>query len=315
MKYSILITYFLILPTLALANHGPGTTGGGSITQSAQTLKQGSFSFSISETYTNYESISAEEAEGIALFTEGFDAIDDAFLTQLNFAYGISDNFQLELGIGWYSGRNFIDAELEEHDGELETESSIADPEGLTDLSLRGKYRLYQGRLGQVSSILGIIFPVGDDDERLSNDEILEPSSQPGSGTISIQAGLAYSNFITPKVTLNASSLYTYRRETGDFQIGQRVDNAITLAYKISEAPEVSLFLETAHLYLDQDQEDGENNINSGGHSLFLTPGVQFQITKDIGISLSPSFPVLQDLSGEQPETDFRIQAQIFFQN
>jgi len=308
-----IIIFFLSTPSIVLANHGPGTSGGGSSTQSAQTLKAGSFTFSVDEIYTNYESINQEQAEEIALTAEEFDAISDAFLTKLNFAYGVSDNLQLEASIGWYSGRNFIDAELEQEDsGEFETESSVADPEGLTDLQVRAKYRVYNGESGHLSVISGLVFPVGNDNELLSEGEVLEPSSQPGSGTFSIQGGLAYSRFLTPRLVFNASSLFTYRFERSDFKIGERFDNGMTFAYKIAQVPDVSLFAEISHLYIGQDQEDGEDNVNSGGHTLFLSPGLRVNITDAIGFSISPSFPVLQDLSGEQVEIDYRIQFQFF---
>ena len=40
------------------ANHGPGTSGGGSATASGETLKQGHFELSLREDYTQFENVS-----------------------------------------------------------------------------------------------------------------------------------------------------------------------------------------------------------------------------------------------------------------
>ena len=51
----------------ALANHGPGTSGGGNLTESGETLAEQRFTFSIREDYTNYDNVSRERAEENAL--------------------------------------------------------------------------------------------------------------------------------------------------------------------------------------------------------------------------------------------------------
>ena len=316
LRIFVLLSVALTVPFNVYANHGPGTTGSGSSTESGQTLKKDQFIFSIDNTYTDFESLSLEQAEQRALESEEFDALSDAFLTRLNFGFGVSDDFQIDANIGWYSGRGFIDVHAEE--GE-EVESAFADPEGLTDLLIRGKYRVIKGQPGDLSLIAGVSFPLGDDNERLSDGDRLEPSSQPGSGTYAVQGGLAYSKFLTPRVALSASSVFTYRFEDDDFQIGERVDTGVALAYQLSDSPTsypvFSLFTEANYQYIGRDEEDDQSNTNSGGNTLFLTPGVRVAFNENMGFSLAPSFPVAQNQNGDQLESDFRVVSQFFFRS
>lgn len=326
-SYFLLLLALLFSPAVTHANHGPATTGGGSSTISGETLKEGGIVFSLDESYTSFENISREQAEVEAIKSGEFDALSDAYTTNFSLAYGVTDDFQLEAQIGWYSGRGFIDAHASEHEDDHEAEmlsfaksasaeSATANPEGLTDLVIRGKYRLMKGAPGNLSVILGGIIPTGKDDELLSDGDPLEPSSQPGTGEFGIQSGLAYSRYLTTNVALDASALYTYRFEDDDFQVGDRLDTSVAIAYRFSESvrdfPQFSVFGEVTNVYIGKDHSDDEgNNPNSGGNTLFLTPGVRLRFTEQVSFSLAPSIPVLQDLNGNQLETDFRVMGQL----
>ena len=43
------------------ADHGPGTSGGGASTQSAETMKAGKFAVEVREDFTEFESLSASQ--------------------------------------------------------------------------------------------------------------------------------------------------------------------------------------------------------------------------------------------------------------
>jgi len=326
-----LIIIFGLIPQTAVANHGPGTTGGGATTQSGETIKEDQFVFSLDETYTNYENVSQAEAEERAGRAGEFDALRDAYLTNIALGYGVTNDFQIEGGIGWYSGRNFIDAHREEpgshevtslrafngrHSEEIETSSAIGNPEGLTDLMLRGKYRVMKGEFGHLSVIGGGIFPVGTDNERLSDGDKLEPSSQPGTGRYSALGGLAYSKYLTSHLTFDISTVYTHRFERDDFQVGDRFDNGIALAYRVTDSvktfPQLSLFTELSHQYIGRDEDEEGRNANSGGNALFIVPGARVSFTENAGLILAPAIPIAQNLNGDQLDTDFKLMSQLF---
>lgn len=290
------------------ANHGPGTSGGGSSTASGETLKANTWDLSLRLDYTDFEHISRAEAEQRAIQSDEFDAISSSVIISASLAYGISDDFQIGGQWGYYWGDNFINASA---DGLGGAESATTDPNGLIDLWLTGKYRLMKGGPGNLSLIGGIKFPVGKDDVRLSDGALLEPSSQPGSGAFDFQVGAAYSRFLTSKLTIDASAIYTFRTEHDGFKVGDRLDLGVAWAYRITEDikefPNISVFGEVLGVILQKDEDHGDLNPNSGGSTMYLSPGVRVRFNPNVALTIAPAFPVLQDLDGDQIKTDFKV--------
>lgn len=297
-----------------LLNHGPGTSGGGSATTSGETLSQGRFVLDLRSEFTKYDDVSRAEAEATAIRIGEFDSLESAFVQQLSLAYGVTDDFQLGVQVGYYAGTDFIDAE---EDGMGGAESATADPRGLTDTWITGKLRVLRGASGHLSVLAGIKLPTGKDDEELSNGEELEPSSQPGTGAVDYQAGLAYSRYLTPRTTLDTSGIYTLRTEHDDFEVGDRADLGLALAYRLTEdvrAPNnLSVFAELSGTWLDRDEDDGDENENSGGEVLYLALGARDRFDEHLSLSIAPAVPIHQDLDGEQVEADWRIAATLSF--
>lgn len=311
---AVIVVLNLMIASFSFANHGPGTSGGGSSTASGETLKPGAFDLSLRVDYTKFEDISRSEAERRAIKSDEFDALDHAIVTTVSLSYGIIENLQVGAQIGYYSGSNFIDAEA---DGVGGAESSTADPSGITDLGLTVKYRFLQGAPGNVAIIGGLILPTGRDDVRLKNGELLEPSSQPGTGAVAYQIGLAYSRFLTSRITVDGSAIYTIRTKHNDFEVGDRLDLGVALAYRLTESirsfPNWSVFGEVNAVWLGKDNDDGEINPNSGGWTMYLTPGLRVRLNEHLAFTVAPSIPVLQELNGEQIESQFKLAASMDF--
>src|SRR5262249_2726502 len=157
---------------------------------------------------TEFEDVSRQQAAARAQKSGDFDALRRSFLTTASLAYGVTEDFQVGATIGYYRGTDFFAAERDVF-GNVDV--ADADPHGPTDLWLQGKYRFIHDELGSFALIAGFKLPTGNDDQRLSNGEKLEPSSQPGTGAFDEQAGLAWSRFLTPNLTADASAVYTLR--------------------------------------------------------------------------------------------------------
>src|SRR4051812_30758256 len=84
----VLVASALLLPLASAvrANHGPGTSGGGSATVSGETLGQGKWDLALREDYTNFQNISIAGAQRRALQAGGFDAIQESYLTSFSIA-------------------------------------------------------------------------------------------------------------------------------------------------------------------------------------------------------------------------------------
>jgi hypothetical protein len=302
------LTTLTTLTPLAIANHGPGTSGGGTSTVSGETLRQGGFDLSLRTDYTKFENVSRAEAEQEAIAHGEFDAIDHSWIESFSVAYGITDDFQISAMIGYYAGSDFVDAE---EDGGGGAESATADPRGLTDTWLQGKWRVMRGANGHLSLVGGVKLPTGKDDETLSNGEELEPSSQPGSGAFDYQLGAAYSRYLTSRMTLDASAVYTLRTEHDDFQVGDRFDVGVAAAWRLTEDvrafPNWSVSGELLGTWLDEDEDDGVANENSGGEIVYFATGLRARFNPHVALTVAPALPVYQETNGAQVDTDAKL--------
>src|SRR6185503_1968010 len=150
MRLTTTLAVISFLAPSVFANHGPGTSGGGNFTMSGETLRQGGFDLTLRTDITKFESVSRAEAEQKAI------------------AHGVTDDIQLSAYVGYYWGNDFIDAE---EDGGGGAESATADPKGLTDTWIQGKWRMMHGPHGHLALVGGVKLPTGKDDEKLSNGE------------------------------------------------------------------------------------------------------------------------------------------------
>jgi hypothetical protein len=292
------------------ANHGPGTSGGGTSTPSGETLRPGAFEVSLRADATFFEEFTRAQAEAHAIQSGEFDALDRSLLSTIGLSYGLVENLQLGVQAGWYHGTNFISAEA---DGGGGAESATADPEGFTDTWVTSKWRVMHGPSGHLALLGGVKLPTGEDNERLSNGEKLEPSGQPGTGAFDAQLGLGYSRYLTPRWTLDAGAAYTLRGEHDDFRVGDRIDAGVAFAYRLTESvkqfPNWSASGELLGVWLDKDEEGSEANENSGGTALFAAPGVRCRFDEHVAFSLSAALPVAQDWNGDQPDTRAKVAA------
>lgn len=308
--FSLCMFFFLLLPGYVDANHGPGT-GGGATTVPATTLKSGTFSLGLRTELTEFESISDSKLLDKAVEAGSFDAIDRTFLHTVDIGYGVTDDITLGLAIGWFEAIHFRESEREDD----EVEVFQGNPDGLTDLWFYSKYRFLRRQHGHYAIIGGIKFPTGVDDKENTAGEKIEPVEQPGSGSYDFLAGFAYSRWITKDWTLDTNIQYIFRTEGArDFKIGDRIDWNLAMAYQIiqkNKYPNFAPVWEMNVRYLLRDEESGRNETDSGGTTIFLSPGVRVGITSRLGMGASLSFPVFQNLLGEQQETDFKVTAAV----
>ena len=304
----------------ALAHHGPGTTGGALSTETGETLNPGAFSLGLSWTYTQFESLTNREilrrTSRVGGDDPDFDAIRWSLLQSAELSYGVFEDFQLSASLGWYRGEDVREGHFNDlGQPEIAEAGSVS---GMTDMWLGAKYRVLKGPHGHWALFGGVKLPLGRDDVRSDGGtERLEPSLQPGSGAFDFLFGTAYSVWLTTRLTLDTSAQYTLRTENDNFKIGDRVEGGVALAYRLVEDiatyPQPSLFVEANVVHLFKNEQNGEKTRNSGGSYIFLAPGIRLGISQHVSFSVSPRFPALQALNGEQQETLFKVVAALTF--
>lgn len=290
-----------LVTNIAFADHGPGTSGSGFTTLAAETLKSGKFSSSFQFDWTEFDVPGGEP--------EGVDLLDRSFLSTAHIGYGVADNFQLGLTYGYFAA----EGNREFEDGERVT----FDPDGFTDLWLTGKYRFYQGPAGQLAILGGIKFPTGESNLLNSEGEQVEPAATAGTGAWDGQGGLAYTVPLNSSLTFDASAQYTFRGERYDYRLGNRLDAATSLAWRVcGEAksyPQVSLIAEATLRHVQKSEEDGVDDSDTGGTVLFLSPGVKVSFTERLAASVGVQLPVVQNVNGSLVETSFRLITSLSF--
>ncbi len=181
---------------------------------------------------------------------------------------------------------------------------------GFGDFSLSVKYLIYQkDALKQTTRAIligGIKFPTGKDDK-----PGLPQPLQIGSGSFDYTAGFA-ATYVKGRFGINADLLYTLKTEANNFEFGDtlRYDLAlgwrlIPAVYKTYPAKQLNLYLELNGLYSQKNEQGGTKLANSGGNTLFLSPGIQFIPGRTFLVEASFQIPIAEDLNGSQLETDY----------
>ncbi|MDB6053852.1 MAG: hypothetical protein JWN25_1375 [Verrucomicrobiales bacterium] len=311
LQRSAFICSLLTAANSSYADHGPGTSGGGSATQSGETMKPGKFAVELREDFTEFEHLSNAEIVSKAFRAGDIDLLDRSFIESVSVSYGVIEDFQVGMTIGYYQAVNSKAAEFDPTTGV--TSLSTSNPDGLTDLWINAKYRFYHGPIGSLAVIGGIKIPTGRSKVLDSTGASLEPSATAGSGAYDGMLGLAFSRFITAQLTIDSSFQYTIRGGAQDFKLGDRIDGGVALAYRLTKDiksyPQLSVFGEANVRYLFKSEDAGVLAPNTGGTALFLTPGFRASFNQNFSFTAAAPLPVLQSLNGEQLKTAYKISA------
>jgi len=114
----------LAAATIVHADHGPGTSGGGASTQSGETMKPGKFSVELRTDYTEFEHLSSAQIAAKAVKAGDFDLLDRSFVSTIGLSYGVVENFQVGLTLGYYTAINARSAEYDSGTGNTQINTS-----------------------------------------------------------------------------------------------------------------------------------------------------------------------------------------------
>lgn len=220
--------------------------------------------------------------------------------------YGVTRDFALFGVLPWFDKR--LDRRL---DGQMLSRSQA----GVGDLTVLGRYTAYQydapGRTLRIAPFLGVKAPTGEDDARDRRGR-LPPPLQPGSGSWDVLGG-AVLTYQTLDFQIDSQLSYRANREANGFQAGNRWQADGSLQYRLLPrrlGAGVPAFLygvlEANLLHADKDRSGGSAEANSGGTTLFITPGLQY-VTKKWILEAGVQVPVHQQLNGSALETDYLL--------
>lgn len=224
-----------------------------------------------------------------------------------------------------------------EHEEEAEAEvHNHGTASGIGDLSLLGQWRFLNNQASgtQLAALLGIKAPTGKTSERDNDGERFDAEFQPGSGSWDGLFGLAFTQRFG-KISFDTSVLYTLVTEgVLDTDLGDRLNYGIALSYRLtgdavqgpmyagakhdhgdghthvhaepSSGPALDLIVELNGEWHDKQETAGERDQNSGGHTLYIAPGLRLSQDKWSAFA-SVGIPVVNNLNGIQSEADWRL--------
>lgn len=177
---------------------------------------------------------------------------------------------------------------------------------GIGDLTLTARYTVYANdyRSGtfRLAPLLGIKLPTGDNDLRpITTDSV--DFQFGGVSTVTWDFG---------RHELDADAVYRINTETDNFDKGDSLTYDLSYQFRVFPwtLPErglpnfIYLVAEANGFFSKKNELDGVTIGNSGGNTIFLSPGLQYSARRFI-LESSVQIPVAQDLNGNQVETDF----------
>jgi len=192
---------------------------------------------------------------------------------------------------------------------------------GLGDVSVFGRYTVVQrdqpGSTFRVAPFFGIKAPTGDDNER---DEFgrLPPSVQSGSGAWDVFGGIV-GTYQTFAFQTDGQVSYRINNEANNFEPGDefRLDGSLQyrlLPRALGDGVPSFLYsvLETNLVYRGKNKVSGTDDDNSGGTTVFLSPGLQY-VTKRWIVEGVVQLPVIQNLHDNALENDYVVRAGVRF--
>jgi hypothetical protein len=220
--------------------------------------------------------------------------------------YGVSSDLAL-FGILPY-----VDKQLDSTvGGERRTRSAS----GIGDFALFGRYTVFRkdwtGRTFRIAPFVGVETPTGDDNER---DEFgpLPPSVQPGSGSFDPFVGIV-ATYQTLQFQIDAQASYKANTEANGFEFGDVAGLDGSLQYRLwprelgRGVPDFFYgVLEANLVHQDENRVVGVKNPDSGGTTLFISPGLQY-VSKRWILEASVQIPAVQDLNGVALERDYIV--------
>ena len=286
---------------------GGGATGqaGPVTTVSASTLSKGKLAFSLQTEYTDFDTFSDEELRGFAEAGKDAHTFDSLFHVFAGAAYGVTDDLTLGLKIPYVILNNIREA----HHDEPEEIHQHGDVKGIGDMTVLGHYRFVKLKEDkfETSALLGIKVPTGTTNRKDINGERFETEHQPGSGSWDPMIGMAVTKRFD-SLSLDANVLYAFSTEGAqDTDLGDTFHYNGALAYRaVKGRPSFDLVLEANGEWKAEQKIRGVTDENSGGHTLFLSPGVRLSFDSAWSVYLAAGVPVIQELNGVQTDTRLR---------
>lgn len=228
---------------------------------------------------------------------------------QLGMRYGLFDDFDVRVMVPFHfrgvSRRSAVGkpAETERDDTN----------DGLGDIVLMGRYALLSQREGDPFSLAvgaGIKTPTGDSGKTNAEPfnktyKYMGPGFQLGTGSWDPKFELG-ATYMFGRSRLDSHFLLTLPTE-GDHGLRKGDNFKYNFGYGYALSDLLDLELEINGIYSDQNSNDGAIVKNTGGHTVYLTPGIHFKFGKGLNAGLAVPIVAYRDLNANEDADQYSI--------
>ena len=314
---------FILCPTApALADHtgptGVGSSGGGIDVQGPETLEAGHFAVGQQTTLNLPQDRSDAELEALAAQHIHAHTSDYTLNASVGAAYGVADRLTLSAELP-YLRRDGLREGEHSHSGGVTTNGVVplGSVAGFGDASLLAKYSLAGGLLALIG---GVKVPTGGTHSRSLSGERLETEHQPGTGSWDPIAGAAL-GVPLGWAKLDASALYQFAGKGAQAtRLGDRLQAGVALSHRFGPPEHHHDAGEHEHLHASWDvfasatvDWEGRQTVagaveaESGGTTVWLTPGVRYNSASEFSLAAAVGVPVWQDIRASHPDNRLRL--------
>ena len=154
--------------------------------------------------------------------------------------------------------------------------------------------------LGTAGVNFGVKLPTGRTDVRNADGDLAERTLQPGTGTTDLLAGAYYSKLLPARnLSWFAQGLFQLPLNSHDeYRPGRRLSLDAGVRYGVGD--NLGLMLQANALVKARDSGNQAEPEDTGGRSLFLSPGVSYAVTPALQIYGFVQLPVYQYVNGVQ---------------
>lgn len=325
MRYLILVSIIILnYASQALADHASASfetgSAGAIMTVPGATLAKGKIVAGVGIQLIKFDEISDERLETLGAINQEVHSVESLLKMSMNFAYGISDKLTVGINLPYVERSDVREAEHNMGLGKVEL---AGDARGLGDLTLFGQYRFYHDNVSDAAILAGLKTPTGKTSEQEIEGSLFEAEQQPGSGSWDPFIGLAY-NKQFGRTGLSGNLLYTLVTEgTQQTDLGDIFNYNFAVSFRTFSPEEthdhghhthglklidyVDVAVELNGDYRVHAKLNGAEDEHTGGHTLYLSPGIRIGLAHRWSLFTSIGIPVLNDLNGQQSKPDYRI--------
>ena len=332
----------------ASAHHpGIGGIGGagGIFTIGAGTLDQGQYAFSVFVDYLRLKQLSDPTLlANIGNDVHGLQTVESRALA---LAFGITDDFTVSVRLPWVRRTGILEG-LQEDPADPAIVRDHGNTSGFGDVTVLGQYRFLNNQMSgtQAAVLFGAKAPTGATNLVDPFGEIFEAEFQPGSGSWDALFGAAFSQRLSPALSFHANVLaIATGTGTQDTNLGNRFLYNGALAYRlfgetasephshdprnalahaghdhsrmVTKAPTapathahiaLDALLEINGEWHDKQRTAGVDNPNTGGNTIFVSPGLRLTVENWSSYVLV-GIPIVNDYNGVQATPTWRVLA------